>query len=148
MSTKTTLFTVAGITTHRGQNSAGVVSERTKCRVGTDLVRMIKMLSNPKKIEDKTLGICLAPVRVDMIELPTPMLKDDAVKFLLSHPDFQSASDQAVISETIDHRAPRAPRVKKEKVVKVKAADLSLDAIRSRKRSEVSVEQVLSTVTE
>ena len=145
MSTKDTLFTVAGITTHRGANASGTVSERTKVRFGTDLVRMIKMLNNPKKIEDKTLGICLAPVRVDMIDLPEPMLKDAAVKFLLSHPDFQSQADQAVINETIDSRAPKAPRVKKEKTVKAKKAELSLDSIKSRaKKAAVTVEDVLS----
>jgi hypothetical protein len=148
MSTKNTLFTVAGITTHRGADAKGTVSERTKCRFGTDLVRMIKMLSNPKKIEDKTLGICLAPVRVDMVDLPHPMLKDDAVRFLLTHPDFQSSADQATISETIEHRAPKAPRVKKSAVVKAKKSELSLDSIKSRARAEVTPDQVLAAVTE
>ena len=148
MSTKNTLFTVAGITTHRGSDAKGTVSERTKCRFGTDLVRMIKMLSNPKKIEDKTLGICLAPVRVDMVDLPQPMLKDDAVKFLLSHPDFQSPADQLVIRETIEHRAPRTPRVKREKVVKVKKSELSLDSIKSRTKKAVTAEQILDQIAE
>jgi len=148
MSTKNTLFTVAGITTHRGADAKGTVSERTKCRFGTDLVRMIKMLSNPKKIEDKTLGICLAPVRVDMVDLPHPMLKDDAVRFLLTHPDFQSAADQATISETIEHRTPKAPRAKKASVVKAKKSELSLDSIKSRSRVDVTVNDVLATVAE
>ena len=148
MSTKNTLFTVAGITTHRGADAKGTVSERTKCRFGTDLVRMIKMLSNPKKIEDKTLGICLAPVRVDMIDLPHPMLKDDAVRYMLTHPDFQSSSDQATISETIEHRTPKAPRVKKSAVVKAKKSELSLDSIKSRARTEITPDQVLAAVAE
>lgn len=151
MATKDTLFTVAGITTHRGQDSNGTVSERTKLRFGTDLVRMVKMLSNPKKIEDKTLGICLAPVRVDMVDLPQPMLKDDAVKFLLSHQSFQSPEDQAVINDTIEHRAPKAPRVKREKTVKAKKAEITLDSIKSRDRvagAPVSVADVLAVVTE
>jgi hypothetical protein len=148
MSTKNTLFTVAGITTHRGADAKGTVSERTKCRFGTDLVRMIKMLSNPKKIEDKTLGICLAPVRVDMVDLPHPMLKDEAVRFLLTHPDFQSAADQATISDTIEHRAPKAPRAKKASVVKAKKSELSLDSIKSRSRVDVTVNDVLATVAE
>jgi hypothetical protein len=67
MATKDTLFTVAGITTHSGVTSSGVKSERTKVRYGTDLIRMIKMLSNPKKIYDHRLEICLAPVRVDFV---------------------------------------------------------------------------------
>ena len=146
MSTKNTLFTVAGITTHRGADAKGTVSERTKVRYGTDMVRLIKMLSNPKKIEDKTLGICLAPVRVDFVDLPVPMLKDDAVKFLLTHPDFQSPADQMVISETIDHRAPKAPRVKKEKVVKAKKSEISLDSIKSRAKKQVSAEEILDQI--
>jgi hypothetical protein len=146
MSTKNTLFTVAGITTHRGADAKGTVSERTKVRYGTDMVRLIKMLNNPKKIEDQTLGICLAPVRVDFVDLPVPMLKDDAVKFLLTHPDFQSPADQMVISETIDHRAPKAPRVKKEKVVKAKKSEISLDSIKSRAKKQTSAADILDQI--
>ena len=154
MTTKNTLFTVAGITTHRGQDAKGTVSERTKLRFGTDLVRMVKMLSNPKKIEDQTLGICLAPVRVDMIDLPQPMLKDDAVRYLSGHVYFQSPEDQSVINDTVEHRAPKA----KAKVacgvanpkVQAKLAELSLDNIKSRPRNvaTVTVEDVLATVAE
>jgi hypothetical protein len=153
MATKNTLFTVAGITTHRGQDANGTVSERTKLRFGTDLVRMIKMLSNPKKIEDKTLGICLAPVRVQMVDLPQPMLKDDATRFLLSHSDFQSPEDQSVINDTIEHRAPKqkSARAKSSPKVRATLAELSLDSIKSRARktdSTVTVEDVLATVAE
>lgn len=149
MATKDTLFTVAGITTHRGQTATGTVSERTKVRYGTDLIRLIKMLNNPKKIEDKTLGICLAPVRVDFVELPSPMTKDDALKFLLTHDEFQSAEDQATIQDEIDSRSPTAPRVKKEKVAKVKATKKtapSLDSIKSRAKKSATVEQVLAAI--
>lgn len=139
MSTKNTLFTVAGITTHRGADAKGTVSERTKVRYGTDMVRLIKMLNNPKKIEDKRLGICLAPVRVDFVDLPQPMLKNDAVLFLQSHPSFQSPEDQAVIQEQLEARAPRA---KREKAVKVKAP-LSLDSIKTRAKKAVTAEQLL-----
>jgi hypothetical protein len=151
MATKDTLFTVAGITTHRGQTASGTVSERTKVRYGTDLIRLIKMLNNPKKIEDKTLGICLAPVRVDFVELPTGMVKADALKFLAAHAEFQSAEDQAVIQEEINERTPKAPRVKKEKVAKVKATKKtapSLDSIKSRAKKTATAEQVLAAVGE
>lgn len=149
MATKNTLFTVAGITTHRGQTATGTVSERTKVRYGTDLIRLIKMLNNPKKIEDQTLGICLAPVRVDFVELPTGMIKEDALKFLLTHAEFQSAEDQATIQDEIDSRSPKAPRVKKEKVAKVKATKKtapSLDSIKSRAKKSATVEQVLAAI--
>lgn len=150
MATKDTLFTVAGITTHTGSTTNGTVSTRTKVRYGTDLIRLIKMLNNPKKIEDKTLGICLAPVRVDFIELPSPMVKEDALKFLATHDEFQSAEDQATIQDEIDSRTPKAPRVKKERVVKVKATKTapSLDSIKSRAKKTVTPEQVLAAAGE
>jgi hypothetical protein len=152
MATKDTLFTVAGITTHTGSTATGTVSTRTKVRYGTDMIRLIKMLNNPKKIEDKTLGICLAPVRVDFVELPSPMLKADALKFLLTHTEFQSAADQATIQEEIDSRTPKAPRAKKEKTVKVKVvktkATPTLDSIKSRARKSVTPEQLLAAVGE
>ena len=149
MATKDTLFTVAGITTHTGSTASGIVSTRTKVRYGTDMIRLIKMLNNPKKIEDKTLGICLAPIRVDFVELPQGMVKADALKFLATHPDFQSASDQATIQDEIESRSPKAPRVKKEKTVKVKASKtaLSIDGIKQRAKKNVSVEQILDVVS-
>jgi hypothetical protein len=147
MATKDTLFTVAGITTHTGSTANGTVSTRTKVRYGTDLIRLIKMLNNPKKIEDQTLGICLAPVRVDFVELPSPMVKIDALKFLATHDQFQSAEDQATIQEEIDSRTPKAPRVKKVKVAKApKAAKPSIDSIKSRIKKTISAEQVLAAV--
>ena len=111
------------------------------------MIRLIKMLNNPKKIEDKTLGICLAPVRVDFVELPNPMAKFDALKFLATHDQFQSAEDQATIQEEIDSRTPKAPRVKKVKVAKApKAAKPSIDSIKSRIKKTISAEQVLAAV--
>lgn len=148
MAKKDTLFTVAGITTHRGADAAGTSSERTKVRYGTDLIRLIKMLNNPKKIEDKTLGICLAPVRVELVELPQGMVKAEALKFLASHESFQSAEDQAVIAEEQSKREPKAPRVKREKTVKAsKKSAPSLESIRGRARkSAATVQDVLGAV--
>ena len=151
MASKDTLFTVAGITTHTGSTTTGTVSTRTKVRYGTDLIRLIKMLNNPKKIEDKTLGICLAPVRVDFVELPNGMTKEDALKFLLTAPEFQSAADQATIQEEIEARTPKAPRATKPKVTKVKVAKTksapTLDSIKSRAKKAVTPEQVLAAAT-
>jgi hypothetical protein len=147
MATKDTLFTIAGITRHAGEDANGNKSDRTKVRYGTDMIRLVKMLNNPKKIEDKTLGICLAAVRVDLVELPSPMLKADALKFLATHAEFQSAEDQAVIADEQDKREPRAPRAKKEKAVTAtKKAAPSLDSIKSRTKKSVTVEQVLAAV--
>ena len=140
-----TLFTVAGITTHTGSTASGTVSTRTKVRFGTDLVRVTKMLNNPKKIEDKTLGICLAPVRVEFITLPQGMLKADAIKFMLSAPEFQSAEDQAVLQEAANDRAPKTPRTPKTPKVKAsKKSAPSLDSIKSRKRKDVTAEQIVA----
>lgn len=148
MATKDTLFTVAGITTHAGADSKGNKSERTKVRYGTDLIRLIKMLNNPKKIEDKRLGICLAPVRVDFVELPTGMLKADALKFLQTHPSFQSPEDQATIQEEIAEREPKQPKQRKAKAPRAAKAELSIDSIKSRaKKSAVTAEQIVAALT-
>jgi hypothetical protein len=80
------------------------------------------------------------------------MLKADALKFLASCPEFQSAADQATIQEEIEYRTPKAPRVKKEKTVKVKVAKTkaapTLDSIKSRARKPVTVDQILAVVGE
>jgi hypothetical protein len=142
------LFTTAGITTH---SRAGVTV--TKVRYGTDHIRLIKMLNSNKKIG---VSYCLGgrddgfldAVRVDLVELPSPMLKADALKFLATHPAFQSPADQATIADEQDKREPRAPRVKREKAVKAtKKAAPSLDSIRSRAK-KATVADVLAVVTE
>lgn len=147
MAKRDTMFKFAGITVHSGGGTT-----RTKVRYGTDFVMRFKQLNNPKKIEDKRLGICLTPVRVDLVELPEPMLKVDALKWLMTQEKFQSPEDQALIQEAIDSRAPKAPKVKKTKTVKVKAAKNaapSLDSIKSRaKKSTAKVEDVLAAVAE
>jgi hypothetical protein len=134
------LFTVAGLTKH----SAGSVTVE-KVRFGTDLIRLVKMLNNPKKIWHKPSEQCLAPQRVDFVELPSPMSKEDACKFLAAHADFQSAADQALISETLGSKSPKAPRTPKTpKAPKVKAKDISLDSIKSRAKKNVTAEQIVA----
>ena len=144
MAKRDTLFKFAGITVHSGGTTV-----RAKVRYGTDFVMRFKQLNSPKKIEDKRLGICLTPVRVDLVELPEPMLKVDALKFILGHENFQSPEDQALIQEAIDTRAPKEPRkAKAPKQVKVKAtkkAAPSLDSIKSRaKKADITPEAVLA----
>lgn len=146
MAKRDTLFKFAGITVHTG-NGGEVV--RAKVRYGTDFVMRFKQLNSPKKIEDKRLGICLTPARVDLIELPEAMLKIDALKFLLTHENFQSPEDQALIQEAIDTRTPKEPRKpRKARTVKVKAdkkAAPSLDSIKSRaKKVDITPEAVLA----
>lgn len=148
MAKRDTLFKFAGITVHTGGGTT-----RAKVRYGTDFVTRFKQLNNPKKIEDKRLGICLAPVRVDLVELPEPMEKVAALKWLMTHEKFQAPEDQALIQEAIDSRTPKAPRqAKAVKAVKVKAPKKeapSLDSIKSRaKKSQVTAEQVLAAAAE
>ena len=125
--TSSKLFTIAGITTHSGADASGTASSRTKVRYGTDMVRLIKMLNNPKKIEDKRLGICLAPERVDLVELPQPMSKDDAIRYIATLDQFKSPSDQAVIQEVLTTRTPKTPKASKSVKMPV-----SMDAIKAR----------------
>lgn len=139
MSTK--LFTVAGITRH-----VGVDVTLDKVRFGTDFIRTIKMLNNAKKIWHTETKQCLQPQRVDIVELPGEMSKQDAIKFLMAHADFQSADDQALLQDSLNAREPKAPRAKKEKVVKAKKAEMSLDSIASRAKKAVTAEQILAQV--
>ncbi len=135
------MFTCVGITTH---SRAGITV--TKVRFGTDHIRLIKMLSSNKKIsvskhpDDRGDGF-LDAVRVDIIELPTSMQKSDALKYLALHPDFQNAEDQALIAEEQDKREPKAPRVKKQKQVKVKG---NIDSITNRAKQKLTAEELLA----
>ncbi len=138
------LFTVAGITTHSRENVTV-----TKVRFGTDLVRLSKMLSSDRKI-----GVSykfggrddgyLDSKRVDLVELPQAMTKLDAVKFLQSHPQFQSAEDQATIAEALGAKTPKTPRTPKAPKVKATKAKPSIDSIKSRAKKSVTAEQVVA----
>jgi hypothetical protein len=130
------LFTVAGITKH----SAGPVTVN-KVRCGTDIIRMIKMLNGPKKIWHTETGQCLSPIRVDLVELPSSMLKKDAAKYIASLPEFQSAEDQLLIQEFVESREPKTPRVKKQKQVKVKG---NIDSITNRAKQKLTAEELLA----
>lgn len=137
MATKNTLFTVAGITVHTGTALDGTTTVRTKIRYGTDMVRLIKMLNSDTKILDTKLKIALKPIRVDLIELPTPgMVKMDALAYMLAHSEFQSGDDQYIIQDEIDFRTPKPPRVRKQKIIKTK-----------RPKSSATLIQVLNAMT-
>ena len=117
-------FKVAGITTH-GTN--------TKVRFTDDMVRRVKQFSKG------------GASRIDLIELPTEMTKLEALKYLQTHSDFQSAEDQATISDAITDRTKEAS--KGEVKVKSKTAP-SLENIKARakKTKEVSAEEILKEV--
>ena len=117
-------FKVAGITTH-GTN--------TKVRFTDDMVRRVKQFSKG------------GASRIDLIELPSEMTKLEALKYLQTHVDFQSAEDQATISDAITDRTKEAS--KGEVKVKSKTAP-SLENIKARakKTKEVSAEEILKEV--
>jgi len=117
-------FKVAGITTH---------GYSTKVRFTDDLVRRVKQFSKG------------GASRIDLIELPNEMTKLEALKYLQTHEDFQSAGDQATINDAISDRTKEAS--KGEVKVKSKTGP-SLDSIKARakKTKEVSAEEILKEV--
>jgi len=114
-------FKVAGITVHNGN---------AKVRFTDDMVRRVKQF---------TKG---GASRVDFVELPSEMTKVEALKYMASHADFQSAGDQATIADTLADKEKEA----KKGTVKVKATKPSLDAIKAR--GAKAVKEVSETVTE
>jgi hypothetical protein len=112
MSTK--LFSVAGITVHNGN---------AKVRFTEDMGRRVKQFSKG------------GATRVDFVSLPQAMNKIDALKYLLTLPNFASAEDQATISETLADREKEARKGE----VRVQAKS-SLDAIKGRAKVKTSVD--------
>jgi len=114
------LFKVAGLTTHNGN---------TKVRFTDDMVRRIKQF---------TKG---GASRIDLVELPSEMTKIEALKYLASHAEFQSAGDQATIADCLADKMKEANKGEVKVVAKP-----SLDAIkaRSKKTKEVSAEAILA----
>ena len=117
-------FKVAGITVHNGN---------AKVRFTDDMVRRVKQF---------TKG---GATRCDFVELPSEMTKVEALKYMQAHADFQSAEDQATISDSLADRTKEA----KKGTVKVKATKPSLDAIKARgKKAVVETAPANEQVTE
>lgn len=115
-------FKVAGITTH-GTN--------TKVRFTDDMVRRIKQFSKG------------GASRIDLVELPTEMTKIEALNYLASHADFQSAGDQATIADSLADKSKTSGEIK----VKASKTKPSIDAIKARaKKAKVSAEDILAAV--
>lgn len=129
------LWTCVGITVHNGV---------AKVRFGVDRIRRIKQF---------TKG---GATRIDLVDLPSEMNKLDALNFMKSHPDFQSAEDQSVISDAYDYRAKVAGRASGEVKVRVPRAKKekpTLDSIKARARkakveAEVTPEDIVAQVQE
>ena len=106
------LFTVAGITVHNGN---------AKVRFTEDMSRRVKQFSKG------------GATRVDFVQLPQAMNKIDALKYLLTIPNFASAEDQATINDTLADREKEARKGE----VRVQAKP-SLEAIKNRTKTSVS----------
>ena len=147
MATRDTLWTCVGITKHVGENDKEVV----KVRCGVDLARRVK--SSLSKSYVKSKGEKLTVVRADFIELPKPMLREEALTFALAAIEFQSPEDQALIQETIDTRATRSNTTVgiKEKTTSIrtsKKTSLSLDSIKQRTRLSSVITESATTQSE
>lgn len=113
-------FTVVGITNHNGN---------VKIRFTDDMVRRVKQFSKG------------GAGRIDFIELPEPMTKIEALRYMLTCKEFQSEDDQATITTTLEDKIKESRKGE----VKVKAGP-SLDTIKARPRKDVSVEDILEIV--
>ncbi len=121
-------ITVAGITSHG--------TFINKVRFTVNLVRRIKQFAKVKAS------------RIDLVELPNPMTRLEAIAYLKTHADFQSPDDQATLDEAVETRTPKAPKVKAVKVAKAPKAKVvktdakpTLDSIKARaKKSPAKAE--------
>jgi hypothetical protein len=113
-------FTVVGITDHGGN---------VKVRFTDDMVRRVKQFSKG------------GAGRIDFIELPEPMTKIEALKYMLTTKEFSSEDDQATIQDVLEDKEREAR--KGSGTVK---ATVSLDAIKNRPRKDVTVEDILETI--
>lgn len=112
-------ITVAGITSHG--------TFINKVRFTVNLVRRIKQF------------VKVNASRIDLVELPSPMTRLEAIAYLKTHVDFQSPSDQATLDEAVETRTPKAPKVKVVKATKVKVVKAvtkpTLDSIKARAKA-------------
>ena len=110
----TKLFSVVGITVHNGN---------AKVRFTEDMGRRVKQFSKG------------GATRVDFVSLPNAMNKIDALRYMLTLPQFASAEDQATINDTLSDREKEARKGE----VRVQAKP-SLDAIKTRAKSKQTVD--------
>ena len=113
-------FTVVGITDHGGN---------VKVRFTDDMVRRVNQFSKG------------GAGRFYFIELPNPMTKIEALKYMLTCKEFSSEDDQATIQDTLEDKEREAR--KGSGTVK---ATVSLDAIKNRPRKDVTVADILETI--
>jgi hypothetical protein len=83
--------------------------------------------------------------RIDLVELPSEMTKIEALKYLQAHADFQSAGDQALISDSLADRE-KAPKAVKVKVTKANKPSMASIKAKASKTKEVTAEELLKEV--
>jgi hypothetical protein len=128
MATRETLNTCVGIAVNVGVETKKVVS---KVRVGVDKYKRIKQ--SLSRTYTKIRGEYTENIRCDFIDLPYPMKRVDALRYALSAPEFQSPSDQSLISDQLSNLVPSSSTRKPRQVrVRAEPAAISLDSIRSR----------------
>lgn len=93
MSTTNKLFTVAGVSNLDGE---------VKVRFANDVMR-VKVLTKSGHKD------------ITLIELPEPMTKLDAAKFIQPLDEFQSVAAQSAIGDYLDRNAEKTLRVKADK---------------------------------
>ena len=118
MTTQT--FTVVGITEHNGN---------VKVRFTDDMVRRVKQFSKG------------GASRIDFIELPEPMTKIEALKYMLTCKEFSNENDQATIQDTLEDKEREA----RKGTVKIKKT-VSLDDIKNRPRNTTTVTDILGAI--
>lgn len=107
-------------------DTAGIVTldDRTKVRYSNDIVHTFKKLHK------------YGATRLDLVSLPHPMTKLEALAFIATCSEFSSPEDQALIEDSIDDRQ-RAIKYSKPSQNKTKAKP-SLADIAARPRVTVS----------
>ena len=118
MTTQT--FKVVGITEHNGN---------AKIRFTHDMVRRVKQFSKG------------GAGRIDFIELPEPMTKIEALKYMLTCKEFSNENDQATIQDTLEDKEREA-----RKGTGTIKTTISLDSIKSRPRKDVTVNDILGAI--
>lgn len=86
--------------------------------------------------------------RCDLITLPTEMTKVDALKYMMTLPQFANPADQATLADALNSRIPQ-PKGKRGRKPKEKDKH-SIEAIkeRSRKKATTTSEDILAAVAE
>lgn len=110
------LFTIAGVSDN------GKVS---KARFTNDICRRVKVLAKR------------GHTRSDFVQLPQPMTKVDAIRYMMTLPEFSSPADQATLAEALETRLPRQRKARQPKVDR---------KARTTRRKSTSAEDILAAI--